>query len=156
MSVSEMNVYPIGPKSELDIDIYDNYSIHCYCDYVFKKSTAKNMNKLWAHFHYNDNYPDYYLGIAKKLAICKCPITCIEEWYNADRYLNVENPVKGSNITVYYKVQNTMYARDFIFMGWVKQTVHEWAMKKGTILQLEQSFVNGLSSEDRRYLRMYA
>lgn len=158
MSVAEMNVYCVGEK-DFDIDSshhtkYEDYALHQYGDFVFQKSTSKNMDQLWAHFHSKQNYPEFYLGVAKKMAICKCPQTGLEEWYNRDRCLTVSKPVVGSTITVNYKVKNSVYCRDFVFMGWTKTQVHEWTMQKGSTLQLEQRFVDGLLPQDRRYLRI--
>jgi len=156
MSVAEMNVYPVGNSID---DEYDNgfgdYA-HDHGDIMFQKSTSKNMDKLWSHFHSKQNYPEFYIGIAKKMAICKCPKTGIEEWYNADRCLSVQQPAIGSTITVNDKIKDKVYCRDFVFMGWVKTPVHEWTMHNGRTLQLEQKFVDGLLPQDRRYLRMMA
>jgi len=121
-----------------------------------EKSTSKNMDKLWRHFHSKQNYPKFYLGIAKKTAICKCPDTEEEEWYNGDRNLSVADPKKGETVTVTLTVNTGTYSKDFVFMGWVKQPVHEWKMESGSVLQLEQRFVDGLLPEDKKYLRMTA
>jgi hypothetical protein len=152
---AELNVYTIDPTSEISLnEKYDSYSFHNYGDFAFQKSTSKNMNKLWSYFHSKENYPEYYLGIAKKVAICKCPITEKEEWFNGERCLSIENPEKGSIITVTVRIKTRVYTRDFIFMGWAKNPVHEWRMKKGTTFQLEQKFVDGLFPEDKRYLKI--
>jgi hypothetical protein len=157
MSV-EMNIYPVGPLPGFDIDgkYIESYEEYAFRDYgfVFKPCATKNMDQLFSYFHAIQNYPEYYLGPAKKLAICKCPKSGVEEWYNVDRYLTVSNPINGSLVTVNYKRKDKIYSREFIFMGWVKQKVHEWTMQNGTILQLEQRFVDGLLDRDRRYLRM--
>jgi hypothetical protein len=68
--------------------------------------------------------------------------------------LKVENPIKGSIVTVENKMNDTLYLRDFIFMGWVKVPVHAWKMKKGTTLMLDQKFIDGLVKEDKRYLKI--
>lgn len=156
---AEMNVYPVGPIPGFDIDgkyieTYEEYAFHDY-GFVHKPGATKNMDQLLTYFHANKDYPEYYLGIAKKLAICKCPESGVEEWYNAERCVLTDlNPKRGSSITVNYKRHSKIYSREFIFMGWVKQTVHEWMMKSETVLQLEQRFVDGLRDRDRRYLRM--
>jgi hypothetical protein len=151
----EMNVYDIGPNREVDDDVsYEDYSMNYRGDFALQVSTCKNMDKLLAHFHKNENYPYYYLGIAKRVAICKCPITEKEEWYNGERCLKVENPVKGSTITVELQVKDKVYSREFIFMGWVKTPVHEWLMSKGNTFQLEQKFINKLLPKDKRYLKI--
>jgi hypothetical protein len=133
---------------------YEDHTIHKYGDFVFRKSRSKNMDKLWAYFYENDSYPEYYLGIAKKVAICKCLITGKEEWFNVDRFLYNEIPIKNSTVTVKVHVKDKIYTRDFIFMGWVKTSVHEWRMRKGSTLQLEQKFVDGLLPQDKRYLKL--
>lgn len=158
---AEMNVYPLGQLLDFDIQgesryhtKYEDYSMHNYGNVVFQKTKSKNMDKLWAHFHKNETYPKFYLGIAKSMAICKCPITGEEEWFNIERCLSTENPVVGEIVTVTLKVDEKNYTRDFIFTGWVKQPVHEWTMTKGTTLQLGQDFVNRLLPQDKRYLKI--
>ena len=121
----------------------ENYTDNCG-EFVFQKSTSKNMDKLWTFFHAKENYPEYYLGISKKVAVCKCPITGKDEWF----HLSDENPTRGSMVSI--------CGRDFIFVGWLKQPIHKWRMKNGKTLQLEQSFVDGLLPEDKRYLKINA
>lgn len=133
---------------------YDEKGIHCYGDFKFQRSTTKNMEKLWARFHRNESYPEYYLGIAKRMAICKCPNTGEEEWYNGERCLSVDNPEIGSTVTVTLEVKGKFYKRDFVFIGWLKTPVHEWKTTKGTTLQLSQKFIDGLCAQDKRYLKM--
>ena len=146
MSATEqVNVYPVGEIR----DTCDNRG-----DFVFRKTGSKNMDKLWRYFYSKQSYPEFYLGIAKKTAICKCPVTGEHQWFNGERSLSIENPEKGSTITVTLSIKSRIYSRDFIFCGWVKTPVHEWRMTKGTTLQLEQSFINGLLPDDRRYLKM--
>ena len=135
---------------------YEDYSMNNCGDFVFRKSRSKNMDKLWAYFYKNETYPEYYLGVAKKVGICKCLITGKEEWFNADRFLYNENPSKGSTVTLKVHVKDKIYTRDFIFIGWVKTPVHEWRMRKGDTLQLEQKFVDGLLPQDKRYLKLTA
>jgi len=151
---SEMNIYAVGPNSFESYDHNGMSYLEDHGDFVFRKSTSKNMDKLCAYFHKNDRYPEFYLGIAKKIAICKCPIDGKEEWFNGDRNLKINNPEKGSTVTVYLQIMNNMYKRDFIFMGWVNVPVHEWKTSKGTIMMLEQKFIDGLLPEDKRYLKM--
>jgi hypothetical protein len=153
----EMNVYELGQ----DVDNssyreYDETTVRSYGDFISQITRSKNTDTLWAHFHKNENYPEYYMGSSKRTAICKCPITGIEEWYNGERCLNIENPEKGSTVTVEFKNKDTIYTREFIFIGWVKTPVHEWKMKKGTILMLEQKFVDGLLPADKKYLKIYS
>jgi len=104
------------------------------------------MDKLWAYFHSKQNYPEFYLGLSKKTAICKCPLTGVEELHNADRYISVKNPQIGSTVTI--------NCRNLVFIGWTKFSLHEWRMQDGTSMLLEQTFIDGLSPQDRRYLRM--
>jgi hypothetical protein len=143
----ELNIFPNGSNPDLDIESgrtpYENLGI-----------TSKNMNKLWRYFHFTENYPKFYMGLAKKVAICRCLRTGKEEWFNGERCLSSNNPKKGSIINVEFNIKNVTYERDFIFMGWVQVPVHEWKMEKGTTLQLDQSFVDGLLPKDKRYLGM--
>jgi hypothetical protein len=125
-----------------------------YDDFEFRKSTTKNMDKLLAYFYKIQAYPEYYLGIAKRVAICKCPTTGEEQWFNSERNLKVENPVKGSTITVYVQIKKRNYTRDFIFMGWLTTPVHEWKMSRGKVFMLEQKFIDGLLPQDKRYLKI--
>jgi hypothetical protein len=153
----ELNVYPVGYKVEFEIHSNkerDDTSCYNYSDFVFKKSTSKNMYILWKYFYKHDNYPEYYMGIAKSMAICKCPISGKEEWYNGERCLNIENPKKDSIVTVEIRIKDTIYSREFIFMGWVKTPVHEWKMRKGTVLMIEKRFVDGLLPQDKKYLKI--
>jgi hypothetical protein len=152
---AEMKVYSLGQTTEIeDEKKYDDYSLHNYGDFVFQKYTSKNMNTLWERFYKNQSYPEYYLGVAKRMAICKCPDTGKEEWFNGERCLSLENLVKGSTVEVKIKIKDKTYTRDLIFMGWEKTPVHEWVMTNGTTLQLNQKFIDGLFPEDRRYLKI--
>lgn len=156
-----MNVYHLGENKETEFltenkfpTKYEDYSLHNCRDFIFQKTSSNNMDKLWNYFHRNETYPEFYLGIAYKMAICKCPQTGKEHWYNGKRCLQIENPKKGTTVTVEVKIKNRIYRRDFIFMGWVQTPVHEWRMKKGTTLKLEQRFVDGLLPQDKRYLQI--
>jgi len=150
-----MNVYFVRETKDFVHHInYEEYAFHKCTDFVFRKTTSKNMDKLWEYFYKNESYPEYYLGVVKKAAICKCQITGKEEWFNGDRCLTVENPTVGSTVTVKVHLKNKTYTRDFIFMGWVKSQVHEWSMRNGSTLQLEQQFIDGLLPQDKRYLKI--
>lgn len=151
---TQTNVYPLGERRDTGDMSCDEYSVKNCGDFVFQKTESKNMDILWRHFYSKESYPEFYLGITKKMAICKCPITGEEQRFNGDRCLSVENPEKGSTVTVTLNIKTRIYSRDFIFCGWVKNPVHEWRMTKGTTLQLEQNFVDGLLPQDRRYLKM--
>jgi hypothetical protein len=135
---------------------YEDYALRHCGDFVFQKSGSQNMNNLWRHFHSKENYPVYYLGIAKKIAICRCPRTGKEEWYNGERCLSIDNqnPEKNSLVNITYKCKDKVFNRDFIFVDWLKAPVHEWSMKSGTTLQLEQKFVDGLLAKEKRQLGM--
>jgi hypothetical protein len=125
-----------------------------YDDFKFQRSTTINMNNLFEYFHKSGSQPKYYRGIAKRVAICKCPKTDEEEWFNGERCLSIENPEKGEIITVTLNIKGKIYKRDFVFMGWVKTKVHEWVMTNGTMLQLEEKFIEALCAKDKRYLKM--
>jgi hypothetical protein len=155
---ADMDVYAVGlceipEEPELHTN-YEDYSFHRYCEVAFQKSMSKNMDKLWEYFHKRENYPEYYLGIAKRVAICRCPTTGKEELFNGDRCLSIENPKIYSAVTVTVKIKTRIYTRDFIFLGWAKTPFHEWIMNKGTNLMIEQKFIDGLLPEDKRYLKM--
>jgi hypothetical protein len=112
------------------------------------------MDILWRHFHLTESYPEYYTGISKKIAICKCTKTGVEEWHNGERLLSSGILNKGSIVTLTLNIKGRIYTRDFIFNGWVKTPVHEWIMTNGNKLHLEQAFVDGLLPQDKRYLKM--
>jgi hypothetical protein len=141
-----MNVFQIGDSCT---NIF-----HDRGDFVFQKATSKNMEILWRHFHSKERYPEFYRGIAKKVAICKCPKTGSEEWFNGEDCLSVDNPEEGSIVTVKVIIGHVIYTRDFIFTGWVRKQVHEWKMTKGKNLLLEQSFIDALHPQDKRYLKI--
>ena len=151
-----MNVYAVGQDNILfpeEPEFHTKYQDYCD-DFAFQKSTSKNMDKLWAYFHKHGNYPEYYLGIANRVAICKCPTTGKEEMFNGDRCLSIEDPKIYSAVTVTVKIKTRVYTRDFIFLGWATTPLHEWIMRKGMNLLIEQKFIDGLLPEDKRYLKM--
>lgn len=160
----EIKVCAIGPVKEFDISHenrcyipYEQRGATYHGDLTFQKTrtkVSKNMDTLWRHFHFKQNYPEYYLGIANKVAICKCPITGTEEWHNAPRCLSVQNPKKGETVTVTMVKKGKTYVKDLVFVGWVKQFVHEWRMNSHSILQLEQNFVDGLFQHEKRQLKI--
>lgn len=129
-------------------------NFHGYEDIMYRKNTSNNMDKLWSYFHSTENYPEYYLGIAKRVAICKDPASGKEQWYNADRCLSENDPKKGATVIVSLQVKNTIYKKGLIFVGWVRSPVHEWRMKSGSTLQLEQKIIDSLLPQDKRFLRI--
>jgi hypothetical protein len=144
----EQNEIKIFPFS------FSECSYDAYGDVAFQKSNSKNMDKLCAYFLHANNYPEYYLGMVKRVAICKCPETGKEGWFNGEKCLCVENPKTGSIVTVNSRIQNKLDSLGFIFIRWTRFPVHEWRMRDGTILQLSQNFVDKLLPEDRRYLKI--
>lgn len=130
-------------------------NFHGYEDIMYRKNTSNNMDKLWSYFHSTENYPEYYLGIAKRVAICKDPGSGKEDWINADHCLSVDNPIKGSLVTVSIQNKNIIHKKEMIFVGWLRSPIHEWRMKSGTVLRLEQKFIDGLSQADKRFLRIH-
>jgi len=129
-----------------------------YGAFIIKRPTSrdrsKNMDTLWRQFYETGNYPEFYLGIAEKVAICKCPDTGKEERFNGKTCLSVTNPMKGSIVTVYNGISGSLYPKEFIFMGWVKFPLHEWRMKNGEILQLEKRFIDSLVPAEKRFLKV--
>jgi hypothetical protein len=148
---SEMNVCAV----ELTEKNNSIANFHGYEDIMYRKNTSNNMDKLWFYFHSTENYPEYYLGIAKRVAICKDPGSGKEDWINADHCLSVENPSKGSIVTATIRVKGMTYTKDLIFIGWTQTPIHEWRMKRGDVLRLEQKFIDGLSKADKRFLRIH-
>jgi hypothetical protein len=136
---------------------YEPYSLSNYGDFVIRKSRSKvsrNMDKLWMHFHYKQNYPEYYLGIAEKVAICKCPTSGVEKWYNAKRCLSVQTPKPGDIVTATVRQKDITSMTNVIFIGWVKTPIHEWRMDNQSVLQLEQNFIDGLFQHEKRLLKI--
>jgi hypothetical protein len=78
----------------------------------------------------------------------------LEEWYNSARYLSLQNPKKGDTIVVTKIVKGKSYMREYVFVGWVKQPVHEWTMDDNSMLYLEQSYVDGLFQAEKRQLKI--
>jgi hypothetical protein len=148
--ITPLNIYNGTPEGRLR----ETLPINGYLDFIFKPNKSKNMNELWQFFHKTENYPDYYMGVAEKVAICKCPDSGNEEWFNGKRCLSIMNPMKGWTVRVQVNMRGDIYGKDYIFMGWVKQPVHEWRMKHGDILQLEQKFIDSLLPIDKKYLKM--
>lgn len=141
----EIKVYP---------ECVEDKCVHYCKDITFQNKNTQNIDKLWSRFYKSNSYPEYYLGIAKRVAICKCPNTGEEEWFNGEQLLPIINPEKETIVTIALEVKGKIYKRDFVFIGWVKDTVHEWKMTTGSTLKLNQHFVNGLSAYDKRYLKM--
>ena len=144
----EMNVCVAEQNSD------DNCPTLDFHDVMYRNNTSKNMDKLWSYFHSKENYPEYYLGIAARVAICKDTGSNKEQWFNADRCLSVNNPIKGSTVTVSIQNKNIIHKKELIFAGWLRTPIHEWRMKSGTVLQLEQKFIDGLPPADKRFLRI--
>jgi hypothetical protein len=146
---SEMNVCVAEQNSD------DNCPPPDFHDFMHRNNTSKNMDKLWSYFHSTENYPEYYLGIAKRVAICKDPGSEKEDWINAEQCLSVENPTKGSTVTVTIRIKGMTYTKELIFVGWAQTPIHEWRMKSGNVLRLEQKFIDGIPPADKRFLRIH-
>jgi hypothetical protein len=155
-----MNVYPLGNSHDYSTLVgdkchtpHDEKSVHNYGDFVFQKRTSKNMDKLWLMFHEMQDYPELYLGVVEKMALCKCPITEKNEWHSKNLFAD-SNPSNGDRIILKRVVKNNLYHRECIFVKWEKEIFYEWKMTSGNILQLRQKYIDGLSPKDKRYLKI--
>jgi hypothetical protein len=147
-SEQQVNVYLSGEMCP---------SIYGMGDIVFQTSrtkVSKNMDILWRHFHKTQNYPEYYLGFAEKMAVCKCPVTGAEEWYNPSRCLTIQDPVPGQTVMVTMQKNGQPFGKEWIFLRWRIGRVHEWKTQKQTFLQLEEDFVAGLFHAEKRQLKI--
>jgi hypothetical protein len=131
----------------------DNEEI-CAGDFVYKRSTSKNMDKLWNTFHESQDYPEFYVGKVAKMALCNCPITNKSEWFSFKQLGNIDTPKPGDEVTVYARVNNKDYQKQTVFIKVERATYYEWSMKSGNVLQLRQDFIDSITAEDKRFLRM--
>jgi len=112
------------------------------------------METLLENFHATQNYPVYYLGKAEQTALCICPYTNTEEWFNVKNLVITHPPKKGMMLLAYKRENNKLYEKVVVFMSWEKKEIHEWMLTNGDVLQLRQDFVDGLNAKDRRYLKI--
>jgi hypothetical protein len=112
------------------------------------------MNELLHYFNIIQDYPEYYLGKAEKIALCRCPQTGKESWNNG-KILLIAEPIKNMIVKAQLKIKDTIYEKDFIFVKWETENFYEWRMKSGNILQLRQQYIDGLNHKDKKYLRMH-
>jgi hypothetical protein len=115
---------------------------------------SNNMDTLLHYFYSIQDYPEYYLGKAEQMALCRCPQTGEESWNNGKLLLTAE-PRKNMIVKAQLKIKNTIYEKDFIFVKWETEDFYEWKMKSGNILKLRQKFIDGLEPKDKKYLRMH-
>lgn len=132
---------------------YEDYSIQNYGNFVFHPRTSTNMDKLWHMFHETQDYPELYMGVVEKMAYCKCLITGKDEWHNIKLFSDM-NPSNGDRVTLKKVIENKFCHLDCIFIKWEKETFYEWKMRSGNVLQLRQSYIDGLLPKDKRYLKM--
>ena len=158
-----MNVYQLGDdkdESTLVGDMfhrkYEDYSVQKYGDFVFQPRTSTNMDKLWQMFYEKQDYPELYMGMVEKMALCKCLLTGKDIWHNKTVFPEkLTKPLSsGDHITLKRVVKNKVYYCDCIFVKWEKENFYEWKLQSGNILQLRQKYIDGLSPKDKRYLKM--
>lgn len=125
-----------------------------YGDLVFRKKTTKNMDMLWRKFYATQDFPEFYLGRAQKMALCICPETNQEEWHNANSLLMEGEPKKGARLTAFATIEKKQYSKETIFQRWETAAFYEWKMQSGNVMQLRQDFIDGLVPEDKRRLGM--
>jgi len=129
---------------------YDGYKTFS----VLNMNKCNNMDNLLRHFHSNQDYPEFYLGKAENMALCRCPQTGEESCNNGNTFLTTE-PKKNTIVTARIKIKNIVYEKDFVFVKWETANFYEWRMKSGSILQLHQKYIDGLLDKDKKYLRMH-
>ena len=115
---------------------------------------SNNMDNLLHYFNSIHDYPEYYLGKAEKIALCRCPQTGKETWNNG-KILLIAEPRKNMIVKAQLKIKDTIYEKEFIFVKWETENFYEWRMKSGNILQLRQQYIDGLLPKDKKYLRMH-
>lgn len=115
---------------------------------------CNNMDNLMHYFNSIQDYPEYYLGKAERMALCRCPQTGKESWNNGKILLTAE-PRKNMLVKAQLKINDTIYEKEFIFVKWETENFYEWRMKSGNILQLRQQYIDGLNPKDKKYLRMH-
>lgn len=141
------------PKESLIEWSMNRKKLEKYCD-GYKGDTV-TMKRMMDHFKSIKTYPTDYLGIAKKMAICKDPNSDLVEWWNAERCLSVENPEVGQVVRVTTNIGNETHEADWMFMGWADQPCHEFLTRDGNVMTLLQEIVDDLLPEDRQYLKMH-
>ena len=141
----QMNIYNEGEWTDRSMYIGEAY---------FQKSTTKNMDLLWKEFYRTQDFPEFYMGKVEKMARCICPGLKRYEWYNAKNLIYDKNLTKGSEIIAQREIGAHFYQKTTLFINWETSPFHQWRMKSGNVLQIRQDFIDGLSSKDRRFLRM--
>jgi hypothetical protein len=153
-------------SNSLQKDLHCSWSMtdNVVTDYVLPEQTKiigtttmktfNNMDNLLQYFNSTEDFPEYYLGKADKMALCRCPQTGEESWNNINYLLN-KQPRKNTIVKAQINVMDTVYEKDFIFVKWETENFYEWKMKSGNVLQLRQKFIDGLKPRDKKYLRMH-
>jgi len=129
---------------------YADYTVHCAGDVVFRKKTSDAMSMLWKRFCEINDFPELYLRIVARIALCKDSKTMLEEHHDA-LDIQCDNPDTlrmGQAITV----KNNRFTKDAIFQRWDDQVFHKFRMKSGVYTFLRQDLIDKMTDEDRRYL----
>jgi hypothetical protein len=121
---------------------------------VFIQKSLNNTQRLWNHLHETHNFPEYYSGIVERMALCKCPISGNDEWFRPETLGNRNFIRKGTEIEINRMFKNEIYSKKTVFIRWELQPFHEWRLQNGCLLQMRQDFIDGLTREDRRYLKI--
>jgi hypothetical protein len=121
---------------------------------VFIQKSFNNTNRLWKHLHEIQNFPEYYFGIVESMALCKCPLSGNDEWFRAEFLGNNKTIRTGTEIEINRTFKNEIHSKKTVFVRWELQPFHEWKLQNGCLLQMRQDFVDGLTREDRRYLKI--
>jgi hypothetical protein len=138
------------PKESLIEWAMKRKKLEKYCDGYGGNNPM--MKKIIDIFRSTNAYPKDYLGIAKKMAICKAPHSDLMEWWNAERCLSVENPQVGDIVCVTTMREGLVHRADWIFMGWGDVACYEWILTNGNAMTLMQPIVDDLLPEDMEYL----
>ena len=117
-------------------------------DVIFRKKSS--MDSLFAEFYRINDFPEFYIGKTENVALCKDPENNNSELFDAKDMNITENLNKNSEITISYN----KYEKNTLFQYWDNRIFHKFQMKSGMYMMLRQDFVDKLSSEDKRYLRI--
>lgn len=121
---------------------------------IFIQNSFNNTNRLWKHLHEIQNFPEYYFGIVESMALCKCPLSGNDEWFRPEILGNIKTIRRGTEIEINRIFKNEKISKKTVFVRWELQPFHEWRLQNGCLLQMRQDFVDGLTREDRRYLKI--
>jgi hypothetical protein len=139
------NCYPINVFDRGGSDI-------TVSEIAFRKAGSPNMNKLLKMFYDKYRFPKNFIGKVDKMALCKYSFSGMETKINSKNLSITENLVEGTKIQELRIINGIMRYRDIIFIKWEIDIFYEWELTDGSILQLRQDYVDGLSPKEKEEL----